>query len=161
MLQSILKRRYLPEFVYGSIDGIVTTFAVVAGSFGAALSPGIILILGFANLGADGFSMAVSNYLSVKSKTELKTKKTQKKETRDEQDVDKHPLKIGFITFLSFIIMGFIPLLSFVLSLLIPSLRIHELSLSLGLTALALALVGAIKGHVVRKHFLRSSLETL
>ena len=60
-------QRYLPEFVYGSIDGIVTTFAVVAGAVGATLSPAIILILGFANLFADGFSMAISNYLSIKS----------------------------------------------------------------------------------------------
>lgn len=65
---------YLPDFVYGGIDGSVTTFAVVAGVTGASLSPAIVLILGFANLFADGFSMAVGNYLSTKSKKEYADK---------------------------------------------------------------------------------------
>ena len=64
------KSSYLSDFVYGGIDGSVTTFAVVAGVVGASLSPSIVLILGFANLFADGFSMAVGNYLSTKSKRE-------------------------------------------------------------------------------------------
>jgi len=58
---------YLGEFVYGGIDGCVTTFAVVAGAAGAGLSSSIILILGFANLLADGFAMSVGAYLSAKS----------------------------------------------------------------------------------------------
>lgn len=58
---------YLGEFVYGGIDGSITTFAVVAGSAGAELSSSIVLILGFANLLADGFSMSVGAYLSQKS----------------------------------------------------------------------------------------------
>ncbi len=64
------KSSYLSDFVYGGLDGSVTTFAVVAGVVGASLSPSIVLILGFANLFADGFSMAVGNYLSTKSKRE-------------------------------------------------------------------------------------------
>ena len=63
-------QEYLREFVYGGIDGAVTTFAVVAGGFGANLDPGIIIILGFANLFADGFSMSVGAYLSAKSDKE-------------------------------------------------------------------------------------------
>lgn len=51
---------YLGEFVYGGIDGSVTTFAVVAGAAGAELSSAIVLILGFANLLADGFSISYS-----------------------------------------------------------------------------------------------------
>jgi VIT1/CCC1 family predicted Fe2+/Mn2+ transporter len=58
---------YLPELVYGSIDGIVTTFAVVAGSAGAGLSITVVLILGLANLFADGLSMSIGSYLSKKS----------------------------------------------------------------------------------------------
>ena len=54
---------YLRDFVYGAIDGAVTTFAVVAGVQGADLDATIVVILGGANLVADGFSMAVSNYL--------------------------------------------------------------------------------------------------
>jgi len=59
--------KYLPEIVYGSIDGIVTTFAVIAGSSGADLSINIILILGMSNLLADGLSMSIGSYLSKKS----------------------------------------------------------------------------------------------
>ncbi|MBX2828541.1 MAG: VIT1/CCC1 transporter family protein [Flavobacteriaceae bacterium] len=58
---------YLGEFVYGGIDGCVTTFAVVAGAVGAGLDSSIIIILGFANLLADGFAMSVGAYLSTKS----------------------------------------------------------------------------------------------
>ncbi len=58
---------YLGEFVYGGIDGSVTTFAVVSGAVGAGLDSAIIIILGFANLLADGFSMSVGAYLSSKS----------------------------------------------------------------------------------------------
>ena len=58
---------YLGEFVYGGIDGCVTTFAVVAGAVGAGLDSAIIIILGFANLLADGFAMSVGAYLSSKS----------------------------------------------------------------------------------------------
>ncbi|MBA4300393.1 MAG: hypothetical protein C0433_09885 [Cyclobacterium sp.] len=60
-------QEYLREFVYGGIDGAVTTFAVVAGGFGANLDAGILIILGLANLLADGFSMSVGAYLSAKS----------------------------------------------------------------------------------------------
>ncbi len=63
-------KKYLKDVVYGSIDGIITTFAVVSGVIGASLGHGIIVILGLANLLADGFSMAVGNYLSTKSEIE-------------------------------------------------------------------------------------------
>jgi vacuolar iron transporter family protein len=63
-------RDYLSDGVLGGIDGCVTTFAVVAGAVGGALSAKIIVMLGLANLLADGFSMAASNYLSVKSERE-------------------------------------------------------------------------------------------
>jgi VIT1/CCC1 family predicted Fe2+/Mn2+ transporter len=58
---------YLRDFVYGSIDGTVTTFAVVAGVIGADLSTSVIIIMGLANLLADGFSMAISNYLGTRA----------------------------------------------------------------------------------------------
>jgi VIT1/CCC1 family predicted Fe2+/Mn2+ transporter len=58
---------YLRDWIYGGIDGAVTTFAVVSGVVGAQLSPWIILVMGFANLFADGFSMAASNYLGTKA----------------------------------------------------------------------------------------------
>lgn len=58
----------LGDFVLGGVDGVVTTFAVVAGSAGGGLSIATIIILGLANLVADGFSMAVSNYLGTRSR---------------------------------------------------------------------------------------------
>lgn len=61
---------WISDFVYGGIDGAITTFAVVAGVEGASLSIPIILILGFANLFADGFSMSVGKYLSDKASLE-------------------------------------------------------------------------------------------
>jgi VIT1/CCC1 family predicted Fe2+/Mn2+ transporter len=54
---------YLHDFIYGAVDGAVTTFAVVAGVEGASLDERVVIILGGANLIADGFSMAVSNFL--------------------------------------------------------------------------------------------------
>jgi VIT1/CCC1 family predicted Fe2+/Mn2+ transporter len=58
---------YLRDWIYGGIDGAVTTFAIVAGSVGASLSARVILILGVANLVADGFSMAAANYSGTKA----------------------------------------------------------------------------------------------
>ena len=61
---------YLRDWVYGGIDGAVTTFAIVAGVVGAQLFNRIVLILGIANLIADGFSMAASNYSGTKAEHE-------------------------------------------------------------------------------------------
>lgn len=61
------KHNYLRDWIYGGIDGSVTTFAVVTGVVGASLSPVVIVILGMANLLADGFSMAASNFLGTKA----------------------------------------------------------------------------------------------
>ncbi len=61
---------YLRDWVYGGIDGAVTTFAVVAGVAGASLSPRIVIILGLANLFADGLSMAASNYSGTKAEVD-------------------------------------------------------------------------------------------
>ena len=60
-------QEYIGEFIYGGIDGSVTTFAVVAGAAGANLDSAVVIILGFANLFADGFAMSVGSYLSTKS----------------------------------------------------------------------------------------------
>lgn len=58
---------HLRDFIYGGIDGAVTTFAVVAGVVGAGLSATVVIILGVANLIADGFSMAVSNFAATRA----------------------------------------------------------------------------------------------
>lgn len=61
------RHSYVRDFVYGAIDGAVTTFAVVAGAAGASLESRVVVIMGLANLFADGFSMAVSNYLGTRA----------------------------------------------------------------------------------------------
>ena len=149
--------KYLPEFVYGGIDGSVTTFAVVAGVIGASLSSTVVLILGFANLFADGFSMAISNYLSTKSRIELE--RSRGKEI-DHGEFAKTPLKTGVATFISFLIVGFVPLLSFVLASFIPGLEAGQFTYSIILTGIAFLSVGAIRARVVKEKMLRSSLET-
>lgn len=78
---------YLRDFVYGANDGIITTFAVVAGVAGANLSAKIVLILGFANLLADGFSMAMSNYLGEKSNRDF----VATERAREEWEVERLP----------------------------------------------------------------------
>jgi VIT1/CCC1 family predicted Fe2+/Mn2+ transporter len=75
---------HFEDFVYGSFDGSVTTFAVVAGAVGASLSPMIIIILGFANLFADGFAMAVGSYQATKTRIEF----IQKERKREEWEID-------------------------------------------------------------------------
>jgi len=81
-----LIKEYLGEIVYGGIDGAVTTFAVVAGAEGAGLSTDIVLILGFANLFADGFSMSVGAYLGNKSE-KARYQKERKREYREIEEV--------------------------------------------------------------------------
>jgi len=80
---------YLGEMVLGGIDGIVTTFAVVAGVEGAQLSAGVILVLGMANLIADGFSMAVGNYLGTKSEQDF-AKSEREREEWEVENVPEH-----------------------------------------------------------------------
>jgi VIT1/CCC1 family predicted Fe2+/Mn2+ transporter len=71
---------YLHDFIYGAIDGAVTTFAVVAGVEGAGLSETVVIILGGANLIADGFSMAVSNFLGSRA-----ARQQRERDRREEQ----------------------------------------------------------------------------
>lgn len=71
-LESGPSQTYLKDTVYGAIDGAVTTFAIVSGVAGAGLSSGVVIVLGLANVLADGFSMAVSNYLGTRSENQYR-----------------------------------------------------------------------------------------
>ena len=75
---------YFQDFIYGSIDGVVTTFAIVAGVIGAGLAPNIVIILGFANLFADGFAMAVASYQASKAQQEF----IEMKRKNEEYEID-------------------------------------------------------------------------
>jgi len=70
----VTQHSYLRDFVYGAIDGTVTTFAVVSSIAGAGLNPEIVIVLGVANLLGDGFSMAASNYLGTRTEQQLREK---------------------------------------------------------------------------------------
>lgn len=70
-LRARSSRTFIADAVLGAIDGCVTTLAVVSGAFGAGFSSSVALILGFANLIADGFSMAVSNYEAIRAQQDF------------------------------------------------------------------------------------------
>lgn len=78
---------YLPDFIYGAIDGTVTTFAVVSGVAGADLSSSIVIVLGLANLVGDGFSMAASNYSGTRTEQQL----VQRARRQESQHIDVYP----------------------------------------------------------------------
>lgn len=202
-------QNYLAEFVYGGIDGSITTFAVVAGAAGASLESSVIIILGFANLIADGFAMSVGSYLSTKSQKEnyAKHKKIEywevdnlpekeREEVREiyqqkgfegellEQVVDKitedkdrwvdlmmkeelemavetrSALKMGAVTFGSFILLGFIPLVIYVVDFFIP-LQENLFLISSILTGICFIGIGLLKGLVNSTTLLKSILETV
>ncbi|MEN8374037.1 MAG: VIT1/CCC1 transporter family protein [Gemmatimonadota bacterium] len=132
-------RHYLGDVVYGANDGIITTFAVAAGVAGANLSPAVVLILGGANLLADGFSMGASNFLSVRSAAAVE---------RLEADSISEPfaLKHGFATFLAFVVAGSVPLLAFAF----PLGGLDPFSVTVVLTLATLFVVGAARTFVTR-----------
>jgi len=78
---------YLPDAVYGAIDGTVTTFAVVAGAVGANLSIRVVLILGAANLFADGFSMAAGNFAASRAEID----QLAQLRAQEERHIRRHP----------------------------------------------------------------------
>lgn len=128
-------RTYVSEFVYGSIDGLITTFAIVMSAVGAGLSPAIILVVGFANVLADAFSMGSSNYLAEKSEEALKG-----------SDTTVTPFKRASVTFFSFVALGVVPLLPFVAALFFTSLKEYSTILSIVVTGIAFAGVGYESG---------------
>ena len=81
------KPQSISDAILGGIDGCVTTFAIVAGAVGAGFSASVALVMGFANLIADGFSMAVSNYEAIKVQRELR----EELRRMEEEHIDKVP----------------------------------------------------------------------
>jgi VIT1/CCC1 family predicted Fe2+/Mn2+ transporter len=136
---------HLPDLVYGANDGIITTFAVVSGVAGASLSDRVIVILGFANLVADGFSMGASNYLARRSHAE--------RELAERRDALRH----GLATVLAFVTAGMIPLAAY----LAPVAADSRFPTATALAGAALFVVGASRTRVTKAGFLRSGLEML
>ena len=137
---------YLSEFVYGGIDGTITTMAVVAASAGANLPTNIIIILGLANVFADGFSMGISRYLSATAET---------------KNVIHSPFASGLATMLSFIIIGMIPLAAFIYAYLMQKDGDLMYPYAYLLTALAFIIVGSIKGKITKNSYSKGALQTL
>ncbi|MDP3988783.1 MAG: VIT1/CCC1 transporter family protein [bacterium] len=146
------KTFYIKDIVYGATDGIVTTFAIVAGVAGAGLASTVILILGFASLLADGFSMASSNYLGTKSESDALCNQSDSDCTQGTH----RPLFAGLITFVAFVLTGSIPLLPY---LFLDSGNVFPFAMLA--TALALFCVGAARSFVTGKRFLASGAEML
>ncbi len=147
----------LREFVYGGMDGAVTTFAVVTGAAGANLSSRVILILGFANVLADGFSMAVGSFLSEKSEQQLSVSKGESK-----QEDHESPMSASIATFISFILVGFIPLSVYTLDYIFKwNLGNDALVWSILLTLAAFAIIGYLRGLVSKVDKARTVLESL
>ena len=62
---------HIKSVIFGGMDGIITTFAVVSGATGGGLGIDVILILGFSNIIADALSMGVGDALSTKAENEF------------------------------------------------------------------------------------------
>ena len=152
-MENIKKKfwKYLPEFVYGSIDGTVTTFAIIAGVAGARLDPSIVLILGFSNVFADGFSMASSNCLSEESHQD---------QTKHEARQHTAPWKTALATFFSFITVGSVPLIAYVVSYFSPQTIQNEFRTASILTFFTFFIIGLIRGKVAHASGLKTALQT-
>jgi vacuolar iron transporter family protein len=109
--QSVLAaaRHYIRDLVYGANDGVITTFAVVAGVTGGTLSPVAVLVMGVANLLADGLSMGVGNYLGIRSDEGVR-------EAQQLPEQEAFPIRHGLATFVAFVIAGAVPLVPYVFS---------------------------------------------
>jgi VIT1/CCC1 family predicted Fe2+/Mn2+ transporter len=131
-------RHYLRDLVYGANDGIVTTFAVVAGVAGGALQPRAVLVVGVANLLADGLSMGVGNYLAIRSHESARKAQRLAEE-------EAAPSRHGIATFAAFAAAGVVPLLAY----LMPSISVDRFVVSTALTLATLFVVGASRSFVM------------
>lgn len=148
---------YIGDLVYGATDGIVTTFAVVAAAAGASLSPAIVIILGIANLFADGFSMGASNVLALRSKK--KWTDSMMKENLEIQHSDTtKPISHGIATFIAFVVAGFLPLLPYVFGIVPLEYRFIASMILAGATFF---LVGAARTLVTTESPLKAGTEIL
>ncbi len=145
-----IARHYVRELVYGANDGIITTFAVVAGVAGGGLSLRVVVIIGTANLFADGLSMAVGNYLSIRSHESVL-------EAQELPEEEAFPFRHGGATFLAFVLAGAVPLLPYM----IPLLWIDRFTSSIALTLLTLFAVGASRALIANVRWWKAGLEML
>ena len=142
-------RHYVRELIYGANDGIITTFAVVSGVAGASLDARTVLILGAANLLADGFSMGASNYLSIRSDEAVR-------DSRGEAIGEPYPLRHGVATTAAFVLAGAVPLVPYVT--VAPAQRF---GVAVAATLATLFVVGALRSSVTALRWWKAGLEML
>ncbi len=140
---------YIRDAVFAANDGIVTTFAVIAGAQGAELTAAVVIIMGFANLMADGFSMASGNYLGIKSEQEYDT--AHKVYLKKDINILVHPL----ITFIAFIGAGLLPLIPYLMK------TKYEFELAITFVVLALFSIGIVRAHFSKKQYLKDGFQSL
>ena len=143
-------RHYVRELIYGANDGIITTFAVVAGVAGGGLPLRVVLIVGAANLIADGLSMAVGNYLSIRSHESVL-------EAQDLPEEEAFPFRHAGATFLAFVSAGTVPLVPYM----VPGLTLDRFVASSTLTLAALFAIGASRALIAHVRWWRAGLEML
>src|SRR5688572_30446145 len=141
-------RHYIRELVYGANDGIITTFAVVAGVAGGGLQVTAVLIVGAANLFADGLSMGVGNYLAIRAHESVLAS-----QAMPEQEAS--PFRHGLATFAAFVAAGSVPLLPYTM----PTLPVDQFTSSIVLTMAALFTVGALRSMISSASWWRAGLE--
>jgi vacuolar iron transporter family protein len=145
-----IARHYIRDIIYGANDGIITTFAVVAGVTGGALSPIAVLIVGTANLLADGLSMGVGNYLSIRSHESARA-------AQDLPEEEAAPARHGFATMLAFVTAGALPLVPYVAGLSDDA----RFVAAMVLTLVALFVVGSLRALVTVDRWWIAGLEML
>lgn len=145
-----LARHYIRDLVYGANDGIITTFAVVAGVAGGSLSTTAVLVVGAANLAADGVAMGVGNLLAIRAHESALAA-----DGRPEEET--YPWKHGAATLVAFVAAGTLPLVPYML----PEPSGGRLSWSALLTMAALFAVGVARAAVTRDRWWRTGLEML
>lgn len=143
-------RHYIRDLVYGANDGIITTFAVVSGVTGGALSHTAVLVIGAANLAADGVSMGADNLLAIRAHERARAADNLPEE-------EAYPWKHGLATLIAFVVAGAVPLLPFVLPLDAGSRPVW----STAMTFASLFLLGAVRAMVTNERWWRTGLETL
>ena len=144
-----IAQHYIGDLIYGANDGIITTFAVVAGVTGGALSSRAVVIIGVANLVADGLSMGVGNYLSIRSHESARAAQGLAEE-------EASPGRHGFATLLAFVLAGAIPPLPYAL----PQVD-SRATLSVVLTFTALFVIGALRSLVTIDRWFAAGVEML
>ena len=158
---------WVVDFVYGSLDGVVTTFAVVAGVVGANLPVSVIMIMGAANLFADGFSMSTGRYMSGQSENELvrQIKKARSKTSGSKriyvEDDMLSPIKAAIVTFIAFVAVGMIPLLPYAYHYVHPLSDDNIFLLTAAATLFALFIVGVIKGWALSQSKIKSGITAM